>query len=142
MHIDQVAGLPRFTYNQNHMANTAIGFGIAFILLGLAGYFGTGMISMTALIPAAFGIVFCLLGLIARDPDKRKHAMHAAAALGVIAFLGSGRGLTKIWPLLAGEPVERPSAVIAQALMALLSLIFVALCVKSFIDARRSRIAT
>jgi hypothetical protein len=124
------------------MANTAIGFGIAFIVLGLAGYFGTGMVSMTALIPAAFGVVFCLLGLVARDPDKRKHAMHGAAALGVIAFFGSGRGLTKIWPLLAGEPVDRPSAVIAQALMALLSLIFVALCVKSFIDARRSRITT
>ena len=67
--------------------------------------------------------------------------MHAAAVLGLVAVLGAGRGLTKILPLLSGEPVERPNAVIAQAVMALLGLIFVGLCIKSFIDARRNRIA-
>jgi hypothetical protein len=123
------------------MANTAIGFGAAFIALGVAGYFGTGQTSLTALIPAALGVVLLILGLIARDPRKRKHAMHAAAIVGLIGFLGAGRGLTKIGPLLSGEPVDRPNAVIAQAVMALLSLIFLALCVKSFIDARRNRVA-
>jgi hypothetical protein len=119
------------------VANTTITFGVIFILLGLGGYFGTGMASPTALIPAAFGLVFCVLGAIARDPAKRKHTMHTAALLGLLAVLGSGRGLTKIAPLLAGEPVERPSAVIAQAIMAVLGIIFVALCIKSFRDARR-----
>ena len=124
------------------MANTTIGFGVAFIVLGLVSYFGTGMVSLTALIPAAFGALFVVLGLIARDPAKRRHSMHAAALLGLLAVLGSGRGLSKIGPLLAGEPVDRPNAVIAQSLMAVLGLVFVFLCIKSFIDARRNRAAT
>src|SRR5688572_2296110 len=99
------------------------------------------MVSPTALIPAVFGVLFCILGAVARDPGKRKHTMHAAALLGLLAVLGSGRALTKIAPLMAGEPVERPSAVIAQAIMAVLGIIFVALCVKSFRDARRGRAA-
>jgi hypothetical protein len=123
------------------MANTTIAFGVAFIILGLAGYLGTGMASPTALIPAGFGLLFCVLGALARDPGRRKHVMHAAALLGLVAVLGSGRGLTKIGPMLAGEPVERPAAVLAQSVMALLGLIFVALCIKSFRDARRNRVA-
>ena len=121
------------------MANTAIAFGAAFIALGLIGYFGTGAASPTALIPCALGALLLLLGAIARNPARRKHAMHAAAIVGLIGFLGAGRGLTKIAPLLAGEPVERPNAVIAQAVMALLSLVFLAHCIKSFVDARRAR---
>lgn len=124
------------------MANTTIAFGVAFIVLGLAGYFGTGMESLTALIPAAFGVVFCILGAIARDPGKSRHAMHAAALLGLLAVLGSGRGLSKLVPLLSGELVDRPNAVIAQSVMAVLGLIFVFLCIKSFLDARRKRVQT
>ena len=123
------------------MANTTIGFGVAFIVLGLAGYFGTGMVSLTALIPAAFGVVFCILGAVARDPGKRRHAMHAAALIGLLAVVGSGRGLSKIVPLMAGESVDRPNAVIVQAVMAVLGLVFVFLCIKSFVDARRKRVA-
>ncbi len=122
------------------MANTTIGFGVAFIILGLGGYLGSGMASPTALIPAIFGLVFCLLGALARDDRKRKHAMHAAALLGLLAILGSARGLTKIGAVLSGE-ADRPAAVIAQSIMALLGLVFVALCIKSFRDARRSRVA-
>ena len=121
------------------MANTAIGFGAAFVALGLIGYFGTGAASPTALIPCALGALLLLLGVVARNPARRKHAMHAAVMVGLLGFLGAGRGLTKIAPLLAGEPVERPNAVIAQAAMALLSLLFVILCLKSFADARRAR---
>jgi hypothetical protein len=121
------------------MPTLAVGFGIALIALGLIGYIGTDMVSPTALIPAAFGLLLVILGIVARDPGKRKHAMHAAAMVGLLGLLGSGRGLTKIVPLLSGEPVDRPNAVITQAIMALLCAVFVVLCVKSFVDARRSR---
>jgi hypothetical protein len=121
------------------MANVAVGFGAVLIVLGIAGYFGSGMVSMTALIPAAFGLVLLVLGVIARDPEKRKHAMHIAAMVGVLGFLGSARGLGKLIPLLSGQPVARSGAVIAQSVMAILMLIFTWLCVRSFINARRSR---
>jgi hypothetical protein len=121
------------------MANTTIGFGVILLVLGIGGYFGSGMVSLTALIPAAFGLLLLICGVIARDPGKRKHAMHFAAMIGLLGFLGSARGLAKIGAVLAGQPVERQNAVIAQAVMAILMLIFVALCVRSFIEARRSR---
>jgi hypothetical protein len=124
------------------MANTTIAFGVAFIVLGLGGYLGSDMVSVTALIPAAFGIVFCILGVLARDPAKLKHAMHTAALLGLLAVLGSASGLTKIGSVLSGEPVERPAAIVAQSIMAVLGIVFVALFIKSFRDARRGRVAT
>jgi hypothetical protein len=121
------------------MANTTVAFGVILLVLGIAGYFGTGMVSITALIPAVFGVLLLVLGVIARDPGKRKHAMHFAAMVGLIGFAGSVGGLIKFFSLLSGQPVERQSAVIAQAVMAILMIVFVGLCVRSFIEARRSR---
>jgi hypothetical protein len=121
------------------MAKVAISFGAVLMVLGIAGYFGSNMVSLTALTPAAFGLVLLVVGVIARDPAKRKHAMHVAAMVGVLGFLGSARGLGKLIPLLSGQPVERQGAVIAQSVMAILMLIFTWLCVRSFINARRSR---
>jgi uncharacterized membrane protein len=121
------------------MANTTISFGVILLVLGIGGYFGSGMVSLTALIPALFGLLLLICGVVARDPNKRKHAMHFAAMVGLLGFLGSARGLAKIGAVLAGQPVERQNAVIAQAIMAILMLIFTALCVRSFIQARRSR---
>jgi hypothetical protein len=117
------------------MANTTVAFGAVLMVLGIAGYFGSNMVSLTALIPAAFGLVLLVLGVIARDPGKRKHAMHVAAMIGLLGFAGSVSGLLKV---LTGNLGPRPNAAIAQAVMAGLMLIFVAMCVRSFINARRS----
>ena len=38
--------------------------GVALVVLGLAGFFGTGAAHNTALIPAGFGAVFFLLGVL------------------------------------------------------------------------------
>ena len=121
------------------MANITIAFGILLILLGLGGWFGSGGASMTALIPAAFGIVLLILGVIARNEKVRKHAMHVAVIVGLLGFFGSASGLLSLPAVLSGEPVERPAAVISKSIMAVLSLLYVARCVKSFIDARRNR---
>lgn len=117
------------------MANTAVGFGVVLMVLGIAGYFGSGMASLTALIPLAFGLVLLILGVIARDPGKRKHAMHAAAMVALLGFAGSVSGLVKV---ISGDLGPRPNAAIAQAVMAGLMAIFTVLCVRSFINARRS----
>ncbi len=62
------------------------------------------------------------------------HARHARAALvGIIGFLGSVSGLIKLPSLLAGGQFERPHAIVLQSIMAVLCLIFIGLCVKSFI---------
>ena len=115
----------------------AIGVGAALLALGLAGYFGTGMTSPTALIPAAFGILLVALGIMARNPAKRKLAMHIAVIVGLIGFAGSVRGLAGGVMMLSGQEVARPAAVISQSIMAVLTLLFTLLCIRSFINARR-----
>lgn len=119
------------------MPSTTIALGVALIVLGLAGYFLTGAASLTALIPAAFGVVIALAGLIARDPGKRKHAMHAAVIVALLGFLGSIRGLLQVGDLFAGT-AARPAAVASQAVMALLTLGYIVMAVRSFIAARRN----
>ena len=49
------------------------------------------------------------------------------------------QGLLKLPALLSGGEVARPTAVIAQSVMAILMLLFVGLCVRSFINARVRR---
>jgi len=121
------------------LATTTIGFGVVLILLGLGGYFGSGMVSPTALIPAAFGLLLVVFGAMARDDKRKKMAMHIAVLVGLLGFLGTVSGLVKLPTLLSGGEVARPMAVAAQSIMAVLMAIYVALCVKSFIDARRRR---
>jgi predicted MFS family arabinose efflux permease len=111
--------------------------GLLLIVLGLASYFLTGRTSITALIPAFFGAVFVILALVARNEHARKHAMHAAVALGLLGALASlGRAVPAV---VAGE-LARP-AVLAQLVMGGVLAVYVALGVKSFRDARRARVA-
>ena len=120
------------------MPSITIVLGAVLIILGLAGYFLTGTASLTALIPSAFGLLIALAGLLARDERKRKHAMHAAVAVALLGFLGSVRGLLQLGALFAGT-AARPAAVLAQTIMALLTLGYIVLAVRSFIKARRNR---
>lgn len=114
-------------------------FGIAFVLLGVVSYFVTGQESVTALIPAFFGVIFVILGVIMRDEAKVKHAGHAAATLALLGLFGSARGVPATITLLQGGEVERPQAAVAQSIMVVLCVAFVALAIKSFIDARKAR---
>lgn len=121
------------------MARTTIVFALILIAIGVVGYVGTGAASVTALIPAFFGAVLGLLGWFGLHERYRKHALHTAAVVGVVGFLGAARGLPGLLDLMAGNEVDRPVAVAAQSAMAVLMALFVGICLKSFIDARRAR---
>jgi hypothetical protein len=121
------------------MARLTILLGIALILLGLGGYFGTGRESFTALIPVLFGLPLLILGLLALRHAASKVAMHIAVVIAVLGFAGTVRGLLKLPALLSRpEELERPAAVGVQSAMAVLCLLFAAACIGSFIAARRS----
>ena len=120
------------------MPATTIALGVALIVLGLAGYSLSGAVSLTALIPAAFGLLFVLAGVLARDDRRRMHAMHAAVVLALLGFLGSVRGLLRIGDVFHATSV-RPAAIVAQSIMAVLMLVYIAIAVRSFIQARRAR---
>ena len=53
-------------------------FSVLYIALGLAAFSLTGAVHKTALIPAYFGIVLLVLGLLGQKENLRKHVMHAA----------------------------------------------------------------
>ena len=130
------------------MPSTAITFGILLILVGVAG-FGYAVAFMlqpgdplmkvvTALIPAVIGIILAGLGFLAKSKENlRKHVMHAAVLIGLIGFLATVSSVFKLPSLFDGS-AARPLAVVSQFLTAMICLAFVGLCVKSFIDARRS----
>ncbi len=128
-----VSGRPvRYDYP---VPSTTIALGVALIIVGLAGYFLTGAVSLTALIPAAFGLVIALSGLIARDERRRKHAMHAAVVVALLGFLGSIRGLLQIGDVFDGT-AARPAAIVAQTIMAVLTFGYIVIAVRSFVQAR------
>jgi hypothetical protein len=121
------------------MATTTIVTGALLILLGIVGFVGTGSQHFTALIPAAFGIAIGICGFVAKAPERRKLFMHIAVTLGLLGFLGTVSGLVKVIRMAGGATIERPEAAEAQAVMAFITLFFVALCINSFIKARRAR---
>lgn len=122
------------------MAPLSVALGIALIVLGLCGYLLPETKGVTALIPAFFGIAFLLLGGLAFKENLRKHAMHLAAVLGLIGFIFPAvRAIPKWVAHFSQEQTELSNAVIYQTIMAVLCLVFVILCVNSFIAARRAR---
>ena len=120
------------------MSNVTIGYGALLTALGVGGFVATGATHQTALIPAGLGAAAIGLGLLAKQERYHRHAMHASVLLGVVGFAGAVPGLLKLPALLSGGDVERPAAVIARATMGALSAGYVALCVRSFIAARRA----
>ena len=122
------------------MPNTAIVSGVLLILIGIIGYVFSivdGNTSVTALIPAAFGILLAILGFVAKSKESlRMHVMHAAVLIGLIGFI------IPAWRILSTiSNIKVSLAVFSQAAMSLVCLVFVILCVKSFIDARKNRVA-
>jgi len=91
----------------------------------------------TALIPAAFGILFLIFGMVSQLKESlRKHLMHAAAVVALLGLLAvGGRLLPKLGDL------TMSAAVISQLAMAAVCLVFLILAIRSFREARRARTA-
>lgn len=118
------------------MARASMIIGALLIALGTGAYFGTSRSSLTALIPAAFGLPMLLLGILAIGQRWRRHAMHAAAVLALIGFLVTISGLIDLLYLVLAQP-----ALLTKSAMAILCGIHAGLSLKSFVDARRSKAA-
>jgi hypothetical protein len=116
-------------------------FAIVLIGMGLFGYFGADAEnrSVTALIPAIVGGILGLCGLLAFNPAMRKHAMHAASAIGLVGFLLAGGRVASVAFSKGLDLSARGTQMLIG--MAVVCLVFVALCVNSFIAARRRRAA-
>jgi hypothetical protein len=106
------------------------------------GYFGTGAAHSTALIPTWFGLALSLFGFLAISPSesRRKLFMHINVTVGLLGLIGSAAEAARgYWSARAVGAAPDAIALAAKLTMAALLLVYVALCVRSFIQARLSR---
>lgn len=124
------------------MAKVTLVFAALLIALGLAGYFGTGAQHLTALIPAWFGLALGIGGLLAISPSesRRKLFMHVNVTIGLLGFIGGAAEALRgyLHAKSTGMPPDE-IALASKLTMTGLLLVYVALCVRSFIAARRAR---
>jgi len=119
------------------MKNHTLSFGLALVIIGIFGYSYYSPHSLTALIPAGFGLALLLTGFCSARQGCHKHAMHAAAMIALVGTIGAG--------VMAGKGLASGAStgdggidgsVLMQTLMALVCLVFVVLCIQSFKAAR------
>lgn len=114
------------------MARTSVLTGAALVALGIFVSVASASESVTSLIPAFIGVVFVALGVGGMaKPALNHHLMHAAAALALLAILGS-----------AGTLLGRGAggwALVAQLATIAITGAFLALAVQSFRSARQAR---
>ena len=125
------------------MAKITIAFGVLLVLIGIGGFVLTGSAHPTALIPSVIGLILVVSGVLAQTEDTKRRMlwMHIAVTVGLLGFLGTIKSAWDVMRLAQGVAYEHPIAVEEKALTCLFCAIFVAFCVRSFIEARRSRLA-
>ena len=118
------------------MAKVTLVFAALLIVLGLAGYLGTGSLHPTALIPAWFGLALGVFGFLAISPNegRRKLFMHINVTIGAAGLSGRARAERCMCIRAARQAHRRMRLRWPRKLaMAALLLIYVILCVRSFI---------
>jgi hypothetical protein len=123
------------------MANVTLVFALLLAALGLAGYLGSGSLHPTALIPLWFGLALGIFGYLAISPNegRRKLFMHVNVTIGLLGFLGGAIEAVRGYVHAASQGLPpNPIALASKVTLAGLMLLYVILCVRSFIAARRS----
>lgn len=122
------------------MAKVSVFFGALLIILGIVAFWGTGSVHPTALIPMYFGLPLVVFGYLAKSPieSRRKLFMHINVTIGLLGFLGAVGSAIHAWGHARSLGVDPDmKAIAAQLTMAGLLFIYVNMCVRSFIAARR-----
>lgn len=123
------------------MAKLTLVLAVLLVALGLAGYLGTGSLHPTALIPAWIGLALGIFGFLAISPNegRRKLFMHINVTIALLGFIGSTVEAIRGYVHAASAGVAPDQiALTSKVTLAGLLLIYVILCVRSFIAARRS----
>ena len=113
------------------MYRVTILFGILLGITGVVGFYQSGAEHPTALIPAFIGIPLFVCGIIAAKEAMRMLAIHIAVLVGLIGFIGAAATLFK-----ANQGM---AAILSKSITSVLCATFIGLCVRSFIQARKTR---
>ena len=123
------------------MAKLTLVLALLLVGLGLFGYIGTGSVHPTALIPAWIGLALGIFGFLAISPNesRRKLFMHINVTIALLGFLGGLAEAIRGYLHAKSAGMEPDQIALASKLtLAGLLFIYVLLCVRSFIAARRS----
>jgi hypothetical protein len=123
------------------LAKLTLVLAVLLVALGLVGYIGTGSLHPTALIPAWIGLALGIFGFLAISPNegRRKLFMHINVTIALLGFIGSTVEAIRGYVHAASAGVAPDQiALTSKVTLAGLLLIYVILCVRSFIAARRS----
>ncbi len=93
------------------------------MVVGVGAYVVTGFASVTALIPAVFGVLYALLAATAQRTPRERESLGAVAVLAALGVLGSTRGMPEKVSFLRGEPVDSAVAVVSQFIMLAVSAV-------------------
>ena len=104
------------------------------LLIGcwLIGAVASGLRDLEVMVACLFGGLLLVTGFLAREGDLRKLSMHLAAVLGLIGAIAS------LALLIRAKPDVSKAAVIIHTITMILCAEYVALCVASFVKARKA----
>ena len=124
------------------MAKLTMFFGVLLIVISVGFWMATGRDETAALHPAGVGLILLVSGALANSEDAKKRMlwMHIAVTFGLLGFLITGIRAVVTAVHGAAAIAADPLAFDERVVVALVCLVFVALCVRSFIAARRSRL--
>lgn len=114
----------------------SIVLGFVLVILGVGAYVLSEFASITALIPAVFGVLIVLLGVMGHQTGRDRLAIYGIGLLAVLGVLGSARGLPDVIALLAGESVDSIIAAVSQGAMIAICLVLLAIVAKFVLDTR------
>ena len=126
-----------FTFLGNSMENITIIYGIFLVVWGVVVTIFSYSQSITSLIPTIFGLTIIILSFLAKKfPNRKKLFMHIVVLIGFIVFLG---GLDLIRGLIQGNIFVNLWASSSKFMMMISGLLFIILCIKSFIFNRKNK---
>tara|TARA_Y100000768_G_scaffold365973_1_gene327735 strand:- start:606 stop:1001 length:396 start_codon:yes stop_codon:yes gene_type:complete len=120
-----------------NMESVSILYGIFLILWGLLVNLATASSSLTSLIPSMMGFPILLFSILAvMFSNKKKLMMHIVVFFGLLITLG---GLDIFRSIFSGNFLNLFWADLSRLIMLVTGILFVFLCIQSFLFARRNK---
>ena len=117
------------------MTYLGIAYGLALVALGVFGYFKSGSVSVTALIPAFLGTPVTVLALLSLNPKFLKIGMPIIVVIALLGFIATAKDTLG---LISGKEIENQLAAYSKAITCVMSFAFVVFSVVNFIKAKRA----
>lgn len=116
------------------MSRTTLNFALLLIALGVIAYFATGMVSMTALIPAFFGLPIAVCALAAARFGRAAFVVALfLCAVGTLGIIG------RLIPMATRGELEFNAATMVQVVFALVAATLAVLLARGLLAGSRGR---